>query len=221
MNVPNVAEYVRENPFFGALEEAQLRGLTRMGALQEMNAGQILGLEGDRCTSVYFVLEGRIRAIKMSVGGRKQVLGEFEPGEAFYMVPALDGGLLPVTTRTVTRVTLLRFSRQDFLRLVERHPSMAMEVLTTLARRMRRLTSLVEDLSLRSVSERLAKMLLQRAESAHVQRMTQREMAAQLGTVREVVSRNLTQFQEQGWIEVHRGSIEIIDPQALRREAAI
>jgi CRP/FNR family transcriptional regulator len=86
---------------------------------------------------------------------------------------------------------------------------------------MRRMTSLVEDLSLRSVSERLAKMLLERAQSVHAQRMTQREMAAQLGTVREVVARNLSQFQSKGWIEVHRGSIEIIDLQALRQEAAI
>ncbi|MFO7916709.1 MAG: Crp/Fnr family transcriptional regulator [Anaerolineae bacterium] len=221
MNVPRVTDYVRGHPFFEGLKEAQLHDLTRMAALQKLDEEQILGLEGDRCTSVYFVVEGRIRAIKMSAGGRKQVLGEFEPGEAFYMVPALDDGPLPVTTRTATRATLLRFSRQDFLGLVERHPPLAMQVLNTLAQRMRRLTSLVEDLSLRSVSERLAKMLLERAESARTQRITQREMAAQLGTVREVVARNLSQFQEQGWIEVHRGSIEIIDPQALRREAAI
>lgn len=221
MNSPSVTDYVRGHPFFDTLEESQVRDLTRMGAVKKMDPEQILGLEGEDCTSVYFVMEGRIRAIKMSLGGREQVLGEFEPGEAFYMVPALDGGPLPVTTRTATRATLLRFSRQDFVRLVERHPPMAMQILTALAHRMRRLTSLVEDLSLRSVSERLAKMLLERAESAHAQRMTQREMAAQLGTVREVVARNLSQFQDQGWIEVHRGSIEIIDPQALRREAAI
>lgn len=221
MDVPSVTDYVRGHPFFDTLEEQELDALTRMGTLHKMDRGQILGLEGEDCMSVYFVMEGRIRAIKMSLGGREQVLGEFEPGEAFYMVPALDGGPLPVTTRTATRATLLRFSRQDFFELVERHPPMAMRVLTTLARRMRRLTSLVEDLSLRSVSERLAKMLLQRAESAHAQRITQREMAAQLGTVREVVARNLSQFQDRGWIELHRGSIEVIDAQALRREAAI
>ncbi|MFP3897600.1 MAG: Crp/Fnr family transcriptional regulator [Anaerolineales bacterium] len=216
-----VTDYVRDHPFFEGLGETRLHDLTRMTTLQELDQGQILGLEGDRCTSVYFVVEGRIRAIKMSAVGREQVLGEFEPGEAFYMVPALDDGPLPVTTRTATRATLLRLACQDFIRLIKRHPPVAMQVLTTLAHRMRRLTSLIEDLSLRSVSERLAKMLLKRAESAHSQRVTQREMAAQLGTVREVVARNLAQFQEQGWIEVHRGSIEIIDPQALRREATI
>jgi CRP/FNR family transcriptional regulator len=221
VNGQDVTSYVREHPFFKALGEAQLRDLARMASLQELDRGQILGLEGDRCTAVYLIMEGRIRAIKMSASGRQQVLGEFEPGEAFYMVPAVDGGPLPVTTRTATRATLLRFSRQDFLHLVQHHPSVSMEVLTNLAHRMRRMTSLVEDLSLRSVSERLAKMLLKRAESAHAQRMTQREMAAQLGTVREVVARNLSQFQDEGWIEVHRGSIEIIDPQALRQEAAI
>ena len=93
------------------------------------------------------------------------------------------------------------------------------------------LSSLVEDLALRSVPERLARLLLARIESgcqgsaygsraATRRRMTQREMAAQLGTVREVVARNLADLERRGWIQVRRGVIEIVDPDALRAFAS-
>ncbi len=94
-----------------------------------------------------------------------------------------------------------------------------MRVLVMFAQRMRKLTSLAEDLSLRTVPERLAKLLIERAVSSADHRMTQREMAAQLGVVREVVARSLSRFEQQGWIRVRQGVIEILDPEALRQAA--
>jgi len=140
---------------------------------------------------------------------------EVQPGEAFYLVPALDGGPLPVTTQAATRARVLALSRQSFLALLRDHPSVARRVLLSLAQRLRRLSSLVADLSLRSVPERLARLLVDLARSPGGRRMTQREMAAQLGTVREVVARALKKFEGEGWIRVQRGRIEILDLEAL------
>lgn len=213
-----IRDYLAQHEYFSELDAAQLDWVARLATLHRLSRGQILSLEGDPCSTVYFVVEGRVRAIKMSPQGREQVVNELQPGQAFYMVPALDGGPLPVTTQGATRATLVGFSCRDFVALLRRYPSIMMHVLGEFARRLRRLTSLIEDLALRSVSGRLARLLIERAKSAS-HRMTQREMAAQLGTVREVVARSLAQFERQGWIHVRRGLIEIVDPDALRRAA--
>ncbi|NLG28742.1 MAG: Crp/Fnr family transcriptional regulator, partial [Chloroflexi bacterium] len=165
---------------------------------------------------VYFVVEGRLRAIKSSLQGREQIITESVAGEPIYLVAALDGRPLPVTTQAATRATLLRLSLADFVALLSAQPEVARRLLTTLARRLRQLTTLVEALSLMSVPQRLARLLVERAEAPDGSRMTQREMAAQLGSVREVVARALGQFAERGWLRLGRGSIEILDLQALR-----
>jgi len=210
-------QYLAAHPYFRALSPVELAKIAQLASSRTLARGEMLALEGDACTSVYFVVQGRIRAFKISPQGREQVVSELGAGQAFYIPPALDGGPLPVTTQAATKATLISFSRQDFLLLLQRHPSIAMQVLVDLARRLRQLSSLVEDLSLRSVQERLARVLLERAGTSEGRHLTQREMAAQLGTVREVLARALSQFEHQGWIRVRRGLIEIIDPQALRR----
>jgi CRP-like cAMP-binding protein len=148
------------------------------------------------------------------------VVAELEPGEPFYLVPALDDQPLPVTTQAATRATLLRLPRADLLALLQEQPDLTLGLLRYLARRLRQLTTLVEGLALYTVPQRLARLLAERAAAPDAQRITQREMAAQLGTVREVVARTLAQFAERGWLRLGRGSIEILDLQALRELAA-
>ena len=99
--------------------------------------------------------------------------------------------------------------------IITQHPTVALQVLHDLAGRLRRFTTLIEDLSLRTGSERLAKLLIERAALPDPHRITQQEMAIQLGTVREVVARTLAQFEAQGWIHLRRGTIEILDLDAL------
>ncbi len=212
-----IRQFLAAHPYFQGLSAPEVARVAQLAAWRTLSRGEILALEGEACTAVYFVVQGRVRALKMSPQGREQVVNELHAGQAFYTAPALDGGPLPVTTQAATKALLLSFARQDFLALLQEHPSVAMQVLTDLARRLRQLSSLVEDLSLRSVSERLARLLIERAEAPEKQRITQREMAAQLGTVREVLARTLSQFERRGWIRLHRGVIEIVDLQALRQ----
>lgn len=202
--------------YFRHLDQATLHEVAAMAAPHRVGRGQILALEGEPCRAVYLVMSGCIQSLKVSPEGREQIVGDMGAGELLYLVPALDGGPLPVTTRALSDSTLLSFARRDFLALLARHPPISMAVLQVFAKRLRRLSSLVEELSLYSVSQRLAKLLLRWAQSPNRRRMTQREMAAQLGTVREVVARTLAQFESEGWIVMHRGSIEICDLQALR-----
>ena len=208
-------QYLSEHPSFRDLDASELGQIARAATVRKLSRGEVLALEGDPCTSVCIVIEGRIRALKMSAQGREQVVAELQKGDGCYFAPAIDGLPLPVTTQAATRATLLCFSRDEFRSILDRHPSVAAGVLAEFAQRLRQLTSLVENLSLRTVPQRLAGLLLQRADDPTSHRMTQREMAAQLGTVREVVARALGDLSRRGLIDVQRGVIELLDRDAL------
>ena len=216
-----IHDYLRNLPCFRDLSDEELGDAAHGMALRRLSRGEILSLEGDPCTTVFFVLEGRILATKMSTQGREQVLEELSAGDGFHMGPALDSQPLPTTTRAATRATLLAMSRTDFVSLLHDYPDLTLCTLVVFAQRLRRLGSLVESLALRSVSQRLAELLMRRAESSDRHRVTQRDIAAQLGTVREVIARTLAQFDDQGWISLQRGVIEILDVEALRGEASL
>jgi CRP/FNR family cyclic AMP-dependent transcriptional regulator len=214
-----IRAFLAHHPYFAELDERELLSIARRATPRRLARDEILGLEGDPPTAIYFLMRGGVRALKLSPQGREQVVNLLGPGHAFYMVPALDGSALPVTTQAVEASELLSFSRHDFVHVLHHHPSVAIYVLADFARRLRQMSALVGDLALRTAPQRLARLLVQKARSpaskGPSRRMTQREMAAQLGTVREVVARTLREFESQGWIRVHRGVIEIIDPDEL------
>ncbi len=212
-----IHEFFRRHPYFRDLGEEDVAQIARRATVRSLQRGEILAMEGEPCRAVYWVLAGRLVALKYSVQGRELVVRAFTAGQSLYLVPALDGGPLPTTAQAATRATVIGLPRQDFIEALQRHPAMSLALLQDMARRLREFSTLVEDLALRSVPERLAKLLLERA-VAH-ERLTQREMAAQLGTVREFVARTLAQFAAKGWIRLQRGTIEIVDADALRELA--
>jgi CRP/FNR family transcriptional regulator, cyclic AMP receptor protein len=218
--VINPQQILAEHPFFADLDEGERDDLIKIASARSLERDEILALEGDACTRVYLVLQGRIVAIKTSPEGREQVVAELRSGQLFYAVPALDGQPVPTTTQAATRATVLGFECRQFVSMLYNHPTLALHLLRDFAARLRHLSQLVEDLALRSVSGRLARLLVERALSQKGHRMTQREMAAHLGTVREVVSRTLREFEDRGWIVVNRGRIEILDLDALQDEAS-
>jgi len=208
--------FLKQRTLFGLLSDAALGDLAHSAGQRRLERGEVLGVAGAPCEWVYFAMRGRIRATKMSPAGREQVINEIWPPEPFYLVPALDGGPLPVSTQAATRATVLVLASRDMLSLLDRHPVLACALATLLAHRLRKISELVGELSLQTVPERLAKFLLDIARSTPPHRLTQYEMAVHLGTVREVVSRTLSDFQTRGWLRVDRGRIEILDSDAMR-----
>jgi len=204
---------------FSDLDERTLLALSCDTLLRNLDRGQVLAVEGQPCRSVYFVLEGRVRASKLSVDGREQILYDIGRDGGFYLVAALDGGVLPVTATAATRCSVLAVPAERFVALVDTEPSIARQLVRRLAKRLRHMSRLVEDLALRSVPARLARLLLDAVTVENPQRMTQREMAMRLGTVREVVARHLGRFRDSGLIRLQRGRIEIIDDDGLRSVA--
>ncbi len=214
-------EVVRSVPYFAHLDETALKAVAQGAISRQYGAGEIIFLEGDPCAGLCIVEKGRVKLYKVSPEGREQVVKWLGPGEFFNEVAVLDGGPNPVSAMAVLKSTLRVIGRDTMLDLLTRHPAIAVGVIEHLAARARHLLSLVEDLSLRSVSSRVAKLLVSEAAASDRARrqLTQQQMAAQLGTVREMVSRALHSFEEERLIRFDRHRIVILDREGLERKA--
>lgn len=183
--------------------------------------GQVAVWEGEDCEAVYFVARGLARMRRMSAEGRVQVLSYLGSGDAFNLVPALDGGPNLATVEAVTETVLVTTTCGQFQLILNTFPQVARTVLKQFAGEIRSLTNMVEQLALHTVRTRLARFLLDSAEMPRPpQGWTQEEIAARIGTVREMVGRTLRAFAEEGLIRRQRGRIVVADSQALEREAA-
>jgi len=182
--------------------------------------GETIIFAGDPCQAAYFVAEGRVRAYRLSVEGREQVLALLTAGQAFNTVPPfLPGGVNHANVEALTQVTVYVVARNDLVRLVGECDELAVAILRDFASRLHHLTNLVEDLSLRTVRGRLARFLLEQVDDEKASgRWTQDEIAARLGTVRDMVGRTLRAFAGAGLIQLDRQRIVLLDRDGLQRE---
>jgi len=224
MEVPLKHELLRSISYFSGLDEATLKALARVAVRRRYDAGQMIFVEGEPCAGLFIVERGRVKIFKLSPGGREQILHIFKAGEGFNDVAALDGGPNPANVMALEPTSVLVIDRPSMVDLLERYPALSRAVIENLASRARHLVSLVEDLSLRTVVERLAKLLLeQAAEEVDLKGiprgLTHAQMAARLGTVREVITRSLHKLEDEGIIKIERHRIIILDREALEDKA--
>jgi CRP-like cAMP-binding protein len=211
----------RITPFAGLSPAAQ-RHLLAVAALRNYEDGQLILLEGSVDAPVFFVLSGAVRVFRTSLEGREQNLIQLRAGDALNMPSAFaEPGDAPASAMARGQATLLSIPRGDFRHIVSQTPEIALAVLRDLSQKLYHLTELSRDLGLRTVRSRLARFLLdhtQQANDAPI-RWTHQEIAAQIGTVREVVSRTLRSFADDGLIEMQRHRIVVRDADAMRHEA--
>ncbi len=224
----NTAQVLAQAPIFSGLSEDELRFMVQRAVSRHFSPGEIIFGEGDPCSGLYVVASGHLRIYKSSAAGREQVLSIDGPGSSIAEVPVFDGGNYPASAAAVDRATLLFISKQDFQALCLAHPQVALKVLRVVGARLRQLVGLIEELSFTTVRHRLASLLLRLAQKEG-QRTTEgvevnlpannQELASQIGTVRELVSRNLSRFQAEGLLRIDGRSVIIRDLEGL--EAAV
>lgn len=214
-------------PIFGGLTEAELSFLAQRTAPRNFGVGEMVFTEGEPCLGMYVVQSGSVRIFKTSVNGREQVLSIDGPGSSIAELPVFDGGNYPASVAAVTDATLLFVSKQDFQALCLAHPQVALKVLRVVGARLRRLVGIIEELSFTTVRHRLASYLVR---TAHKDGKTtasgmqvllpasNQELASHIGTVRELVSRNLSRFQSEGLIRMDGRSVIILDLEKLQAE---
>jgi CRP-like cAMP-binding protein len=211
---------LRQLPFFAGLGDDALREIASHIHQPTFSPGQMVILEGEPCQAVYFVAQGVVRTSRLSTQGREHVLAYLGPGEPFNLVPALDGGPNLATVGALTDAMLYSIPCEHFRRVMREHHEVALAVLEHLTAEVRRLSDMVEDLALHTVRTRLARFLLAQADGTQPsKRWTQEEVAAQIGTVRDVVGRALRTFADDGLIRRERGRLVVIDRVGLEREA--
>lgn len=166
-------------------------------------------------------MAGQVHVYRLSAGGREQVLARLGPGQTFNTVPPFKpAGVNHATVEALTPTDVCVITCKDFRRLVGECRELAVALLEDFAGRLDHLTGLVEDLSLRTVRGRLAHFLLEHAGSGGVtRRWTQEEIAAYLGTVRDMVGRTLRAFVDAGLVQMERQRIVLLDRKGLEAEA--
>ncbi|MBK9713993.1 MAG: Crp/Fnr family transcriptional regulator [Kouleothrix sp.] len=213
------AALLRRVGFCAGLPDEALAALAAIAMPLRRPAGSFVQFEGDPAEAMYVIVQGHVKIARSSAGGREQVLNVLGPGAHFNTVPMFDGGTCPANAQALTDAALLALPRERLLGVVEQHPPLALALLKEFTGRLRHMVNLVDELSLHTVQGRLAGLLLAQAEAAergeHAPPLTQAEMAARLGTVREMVGRALKTFEALGLLALDRGTITVLDRAGL------
>lgn len=215
----SVADLLRTLPYFEALSRSEIEQVAREVLKLSFARGEVLFLEGEQCRGLYIVESGQVRIFKSSPEGREQVLMVSKPGDSFNDVPVFDGGPNPASASALEESTIYLIHKETVLSVLNDCPS-AGAILKLFAARLRHLTMMVEDLSFRSVVGRLARLLLELAVieggPSPVKRLTQDEMAAMVGSVRDVIGRALKHIERTGAIKIEGQRILVVAPEKLR-----
>lgn len=211
-------------PYFAGLDAAVLARLAAEARERRCAAGELVLAEGEPCPGLSVVVSGRVKAFKLSEDGREQVLRILGAGRTFNDVPLFDDGPNPASVAALEETTVALLPAARIHALVLERPDVAAAVIRVLAQRLRAVTEMVEDLALRGVTARVARLLLQCSRGApplaegvgdHCARLTQQQLAAMTGSVREVVQRSLKALEREGAIKLTRGSIRVLAPEIL------
>ncbi|WP_084066689.1 Crp/Fnr family transcriptional regulator [Desulfocicer vacuolatum] len=211
---------IRTIPLFSGLNKEDFEGITAIAQRKKYKKGELIFNEGDEGNGFYIVETGKVKIFKLSFGGKEQILHIYGPGKPFGEVPVFTGKNFPATAQAVVGSTLIFFPRKDFIARITENPSLALNMLAVLSKRLREFTVMVENLALKEVPARLASYLgvltkEQNNLSVVTLPVSKNQLAGLLGTTPETLSRIFSKMSGQGLIGVDRGIISILDAQGV------
>ena len=212
-------EAIRQASYFSGLDDELIKRLSEGASLRRYQRGEVLFWADDPCASLHIIRRGIVKLFKTSQQGRELIINVIEEGATFNEVPVFDYGQNPVNAAALDTSDVWVIDAGIIRSTMESDPAMCRAVIANLTNNLRMLVGKVEELSFYQVTNRLARLISQMPEDQLIglapYRMTQDQMAAHLGTVREVVARSLCQLERSGAIKVSRGQIEILDEEVL------
>ena len=213
-------ELFKRNPVFSCLTERELDTLIEVAVLRHYHQGQYLTHAGDIWPELFYLLKGSISAIKESSEGRSLVATSFKPGEVFWGVTFFHPDLpMPVALKVDQQSSLYLWTREQVLPILSSNGLMSYELCRLMVSRMLRASEIVEELAFQPVAGRLARLLMDypgQATSGPIARsLTLDDMAARIGSTREVVCRFLQRFADEDLIKITRTEFEITDRERL------
>ena len=208
---------------FAGLSESELNALAQRTLEKHFDPDSVLFWEGEPCQGMFLIVEGAVKIFKTSISGREMMLAMENAPATVAELPLFDGGPYPASVRAVGAVRAYFINKSDFQQVCRQFPDVALKVLAVVGRRLRHLVAVVESMTFGSVTQRLARLLLDLSSQSGGDEFplpaTHQEIASRLGTVREVVSRNLARFRAEGLIRIEGRQLTILDRTGLEREA--
>jgi CRP/FNR family transcriptional regulator len=220
----DLASVLGKTALLSGLSHPELHTLAARTVRKLFSTDELLFSEGEPCNGQHIIVRGKVRIFKTSISGREQVLAVNTPGESVAELPVFDGGPFPASAVATEETEIAFISRRDFQAYCMDHPEVALKVLEVVGARLRRLVGIIEELSFTTVRQRLIAVLVKLAQGEG--RTTSRgieiqlpashqELANQLGTVRELISRNLMRLQAEGLLDVDARQIVVKDMKGL------
>lgn len=208
---------------FSSLDAAERATLAALAIERRYEPGGLLFTEGMPCEGLYLIGAGVVKIVKTTSSGREIMLALEAAPATVAEVPVFDGGPYPASVIAVRETTAYIIPKASLHRACREHPEIAMKMLRVTGQRLRQLVMLLQAVTFGSVRQRIARQLIdwheEFAEPEFSLPLSHEELAMRIGTVREVVSRNLSRFQAEGFIAIERRKLRVIDPQGLRAEA--
>jgi len=224
MTVEETVAALARTALFGGLAPQELRLLARYAVIRRLSRGDVLFVVHEEAQGMFVIVSGSVRAFRMNSDGREQVLHVERAGATLAEVPVFDDGPYPATASAEEDAVVIFIDKRDFRQFLLAHPHLALTALKIMAGRLRRHAELVESLSLREVGQRLAQLFLSEAADRGPLKagrtkielqLSHQQLAARVGSVREVVTRALARLQKEGLITLDGRTLVIVDRDRL------
>ena len=219
----DIEKYLKKTSLFNCLNSFQLARLGRAIAVKSYKKDALIFSEGDPASGFYIVAEGKVKVYKLSPQGKEYIMNVFASGQTIAEITVFSGKDYPAYAQAITNSILLFLPKLQLLDILREYPEIALRMLAALSERQRRFAEMIEDLSLRDVSCRLAKYLLKLSQEKNSNSfsldMQKSELALKLATVPETLSRNLKKLKTRKMIFLKDNRVTIINPEALRQLA--
>ncbi len=223
-NAVKKTPFVRNCYLFAGLDEEELQEVDRITRFRTLKRNDLVFQEGQKANGFFLLCQGRVKLYKLSVEGKEQLLHVVHPGETFAEATMFEGSIYPATAQAMDDSRVLFIDKNWFLALLKKHPEIGLRMLGNISRYLHRFIRMVEDLSLKEVSSRVAEYLLEEIDQKGIPveegiefdlDMTKSDLAARLGTISETLSRTLKRLRDRGIIEVDGKRIRIVDKKGL------
>lgn len=208
---------LKENEYFDDLSENLLKDIAEHMHLREYQRGDVLLWEGDPCDGLHILEYGSAKIFKLSLQGRQYIVRILQEGDTFAEVPAFDEGANPVNVEALETCRVWVINSQKLHELVMAHPAFAQKVLANFGRMLRGMVKMVSEMAFYQVTHRLARLIADLPQEKPAPHWTQEQLAARLGTVREVVARSMKELERSGAIRVEDRRIHIVDQELFEQ----
>jgi CRP/FNR family transcriptional regulator len=222
-------EQLRRCPLFAGLKEDDLKRIRAIASLRQIEKKQVLFSDGEEARGFYVVLSGKVKLFKVSPEGKEQILHIVSAPDAFAEAALFLEGTYPVFAEAMTDCQLLYFPKRDFIQLIAKNPQLSINMIVTLSQYLKRFTLLIEELSLKEVSSRIAKYIIDLSMKSSKEGKSLKEveldlsktqLALKLGTISETLSRTLAKMKAKRIIDVKKNKIIILNREALEELAS-